>query len=166
MLEGIDEVPWKSLKHCRGKAFDVPKILRDLASSDPEVAMEAACDGLWDRLCHQGTLYEASRYAIPYLLELLRDGHLDGKATRRDALAYLATCTRAAQGQPPDLDMRDRLIKGREVYHRFSKDADPKVKWNAAQLANWCEVPLGQFVWPPERQSTDNTRDPPTIPRE
>src|SRR5882672_4558990 len=99
MLEGLDQVPWKRLQHCRGAATDVPQILRDLASDDKEVAEEAVLDGLWDKLCHQGTLYEASPYAIPFLLELLRDGHLNGKPNRRDVFEYLQRCAGTSDGR-------------------------------------------------------------------
>jgi hypothetical protein len=162
MLEGIDDVPWGRLKHAHGRASDIPKYLRDLASEDEDIAYAAASFGLWDCLCHLGTLYEASRYIIPFLLELLREGHLDGKYNRCDALLYLAKCAGSANpqagtnlipkwlhgvmpGESGDLDMRDRLVKGTDVYRLFKNDPDPRVRWQATQLSNWCDAPLGSY---------------------
>src|SRR5207237_10305385 len=37
MLEGLDAVEWASLTHAYGEAADVPGLIRELLSSDPEV---------------------------------------------------------------------------------------------------------------------------------
>ncbi|MFI9642709.1 hypothetical protein ACIG87_22055 [Micromonospora sp. NPDC051925] len=72
MLNGIDEIDWSRLSHAYGPADDVPAQLRALASADPAVRGRALHD-LYGNIFHQGTRYEATAYAVPFLLELLAD---------------------------------------------------------------------------------------------
>ncbi|SCF46181.1 hypothetical protein GA0070216_11982 [Micromonospora matsumotoense] len=72
MLNGIDEIDWSRLSHAYGPADDVPAQLRALASADPAVRDRARHD-LYGNIFHQGTRYEATAYAVPFLLELLAD---------------------------------------------------------------------------------------------
>jgi hypothetical protein len=79
MLEQIDKINWKKLKHAYGSAADVPKLIRDLA--DPgERVRDGALYSLYGNIFHQGTRYEATPHAIPFLFELIehesvRDKH-------------------------------------------------------------------------------------------
>ncbi|KXK60814.1 hypothetical protein AWW66_16945 [Micromonospora rosaria] len=70
MLDGLDTVDWPRLGHAYGSAGDVPDQIRALRSPDPEVR-ERALGALYSNIFHQGTRYEASAYAVPFLLELL-----------------------------------------------------------------------------------------------
>ena len=72
MLEGLDHVDWANLYHAYGPATDVPGLIRALASPNPE-ARERARDRLYLNIWHQGTRWQASAYAVPFLLELLGD---------------------------------------------------------------------------------------------
>lgn len=72
MLEGLDRVPWESLTHAYGPAADVPNMLRALASADAE-EREDALWALYGNIWHQGTVYEATAHAVPFLYELVRD---------------------------------------------------------------------------------------------
>lgn len=70
MLNELDQVDWARLTHAYGAADDVPDQIRDLVSPDAERRQEA----LWElhgNIYHQGTIYEATAYAIPFLLEVL-----------------------------------------------------------------------------------------------
>ena len=86
MLEGLDQVPWASLTHAYGSASDVPGLLRDLAWGGPE-QREEALDDLCQSIWHQGTVYEASAYAVPFLLELVQSPSV---GERDQILALLA----------------------------------------------------------------------------
>jgi hypothetical protein len=70
MLEGLDSIDWSKLTHAYGEASDVPGLLRQLASEDASERKEAIYElhgGIW----HQGTIYEATAHAVPFLIELL-----------------------------------------------------------------------------------------------
>ncbi|MEU2504811.1 PBS lyase [Streptomyces sp. NPDC007863] len=72
MLTGIEEVDWASLGHAYGPADDVPELLRGLASPDP-AEREAALDGMYGAVHHQGDVYDSTLACIPFLLELVAD---------------------------------------------------------------------------------------------
>ena len=89
-LAGIDQIDWHSPKHAYGSAEDVPRLVRMLASDDAEVrqdALDSLCGNIW----HQGTVYQASAYAAPFLLRLLDDQHTPDRHHILDLLYTLAT---------------------------------------------------------------------------
>lgn len=69
-LKQLDSIPWQDFEHAYGPATDVPDLLRALAGSDPEEADEALTE-LHGNIWHQGTVYEASAKAVPFLVALL-----------------------------------------------------------------------------------------------
>lgn len=72
MFAGIDEVDWASMEHAYGPADDVPALLRGLASADPS-EREAALDGMYGAVHHQGDVYACTLACIPFLFELVVD---------------------------------------------------------------------------------------------
>ncbi|MFK0149747.1 HEAT repeat domain-containing protein [Streptomyces griseus] len=72
MFSGIDEVDWASMEHAYGPADDVPELLRGLASQDP-AEREAALDGMYGAVHHQGDVYACTLACIPFLFELAVD---------------------------------------------------------------------------------------------
>src|SRR5262249_44711336 len=66
----LAQVPWTKLKHAYGSATDTPQHLLALLSSVP-AEREKALDALWASICHQGSIYEASCAAIPFLIRIL-----------------------------------------------------------------------------------------------
>src|SRR5215471_2299857 len=78
LLEKLDDVKWVELTHAYGPAGDVPGLIRDLSSHDPrdrQQAMHALYGNIW----HQGTVYQASAHAVPFLAELLRSDDVPDK---------------------------------------------------------------------------------------
>lgn len=77
MLEGLDAVPWATLTHAYGSAADVPQLIRELAAPSRDLKHEvasnedSALDALFSNIYHQGTVYEATSYAVPFLIELV-----------------------------------------------------------------------------------------------
>jgi hypothetical protein len=69
MLDGIDDIEWKRLKHAFGAATDVPAVLRALAAG-PDAERRAALVKIASGLVHQGTVYSATIAAMPFLAEL------------------------------------------------------------------------------------------------
>lgn len=70
MLEGLDRIDWKLLNHAYGPADDVPDLIRALVWPD-EPTWHPAIEDLGYTIYHQGTVYEATAYAVPFLIELL-----------------------------------------------------------------------------------------------
>ncbi|GAA2615258.1 hypothetical protein GCM10010399_52760 [Dactylosporangium fulvum] len=71
-LAGVGGVPWGELYGCRGPASRMPELLRALR--DPHrPARDQACSELFDQLYHQGTRWQVSAPAVPFLVALVDD---------------------------------------------------------------------------------------------
>ncbi|MFI9625943.1 HEAT repeat domain-containing protein [Streptomyces sp. NPDC052042] len=82
----LDALDWANLTHAYGRATDVPEQIRALRSADRAVR-ESALGELHANIFHQGTRYQASAAAVPFLLELVADP----SAPMRPALLGLLT---------------------------------------------------------------------------
>ncbi len=86
----LETVDWAALEHAYGNASDVPEMLRELRSEDPD-ARKRARGGLHASLDHQGVQRgEATLRAIPFLVELLRDPATPERGALARLLAELA----------------------------------------------------------------------------
>lgn len=161
-LPGLDAIPWHQLTHAYGTATDVPVDLRRVASSDPARRQEA----LWQlsgSIYHQGTLYPATAYAIPFLLRLASEPSLPERAEVVDLLRviaessvcdpegirrawawrketfgdlYSSPCEELAELEIQSYRAsRDALLAESESLHRLREDADPVVAETARRIA-------------------------------
>lgn len=97
-LETLESVPWDDLHHAYGPAGDVPETLRALVGNDAEERSQALNE-LCGNIFHQGTRYEATPYAIPFLVKFASDPDVPGRA---DILTLLANL---ALGYPDDVHL-------------------------------------------------------------
>jgi HEAT repeat protein len=123
VLEGLDEVAWGRLQHAYGPARDVPDQLRALRSPDPG-QRERALWSLYGNIFHQGTRYEATAHAVPFLLELLAD---PATPDRHDVLGLL---TSIAIGY-------DAVRAGVRLFATVATDADPALRTAAGYAMAW-----------------------------
>jgi len=72
VLDGVDDIPWPDLRHAYGAAGDVPALLRALVLESGEAG--EAFDTLWGSICHQGSVYSATPYAVPFLARIAAAG--------------------------------------------------------------------------------------------
>jgi hypothetical protein len=70
VINDLDAVEWAQLLHAYGSAADVPGQLRDLAAADDDGVREMLGEVFASNLVHQGTRFEATAYAVPFLAEL------------------------------------------------------------------------------------------------
>ena len=89
MLEGLGRVDWAALEHAYGSAEDVPWLLRQLRSADPKVREETLHE-LFFTIIHQGTRYQATAPAVPFLVELATAPDTHDRAWLVNLLAYAA----------------------------------------------------------------------------
>jgi hypothetical protein len=73
MLEKLDKIDWSKLHHAYGPATDVPGQLRALALGDEQQRKRALYE-LHGNIWHQHTVYEATSFAVPFLVELVQNG--------------------------------------------------------------------------------------------
>lgn len=72
MLDGLQSINWALLKHAYGAATDVPTLIRRLQGGNAEEREDARWH-LYGNIFHQGTRYQATPHAVPFLVELLAD---------------------------------------------------------------------------------------------
>lgn len=82
-------IDWASLEHAYGEASSVPRILEALGSTDLG-ARDAGFYDLYGSLCHQGSVYSATRAAIPALVLLARSPTYPERARLFKALGDIA----------------------------------------------------------------------------
>ena len=70
MLEDLDKINWAELSHARGSAINIPDLIRQLPSSDEKIGFRAYWEFTED-IFPDGTIYEASSYTVPFLIELI-----------------------------------------------------------------------------------------------
>lgn len=90
MSDMLDDIDWSSLTHAYGSAEDVPELIRALGSPEEQARADARYE-LYGNIYHQGTRYEATAYAVPYLLQLATDAKTPDRADLIRLLASLAT---------------------------------------------------------------------------
>lgn len=156
MLSDLDTVDWAHLEHAYGSAEDVPDQLRALASPDAD-ARQQAIHALYGNIWHQGTVYQATAYAVPFLLELLRTPAAQDKDAILTLLQHLATgssyldvhqdfATESERKGTPEFQAqmrqeldwvraaRDAVARGLGLYGGLLLDPTPAVRMTAAYL--------------------------------
>jgi hypothetical protein len=94
MLDDLDSIPWRQLTHAYGSAEDVPGLLRALRTAPPNQGGEGSplwC--LFGNIWHQGTIYEATAYAVPFLIEIAQDSQTQDRVGVLQLLAAIANGT-------------------------------------------------------------------------
>ncbi|PSL51892.1 hypothetical protein B0I31_11788 [Saccharothrix carnea] len=87
LFAGLDDVDWSALTHAYGPAVEVPELVRGLVADDPAVR-ESALDGMYGAVHHQGSVFDSTVAAIPFLLEVAGRPGLPGRA---GVVGYLAS---------------------------------------------------------------------------
>jgi hypothetical protein len=186
MLEDLEQIDWHALEHAYGEADDVPTLLRDLASQDEEVC-GIALGKLSISIYHQGTVYSASAYAAPFLIELLEN---EATQDKEGILLLLASLVSGDAYQRhhlwmyPEARKRDPAFQrelaeqvvwvdrtheavhqGLSTYLKLLSHPDPKIRMSAAYtLAQFKEdassivAYLGSFVEKEEDQRAKASR--------
>ncbi len=90
MLEELDSIEWSALRHAYGAADDVPDLLRAVLSSDKAVRDNAMYE-LYGNIWHQGTIYEATAYAVPFLIKMLTSPVTPDRASIAGLLASITS---------------------------------------------------------------------------
>lgn len=96
LLDGLHTVDWPRLEHAYGRAVDTPIHLRVLLADDDRLRADAA-QLLGDSLLYEGSSYSATAPAMRFVLRLVEDVRVPGRA---NLIELLAAGHRAAAGEP------------------------------------------------------------------
>jgi HEAT repeat protein len=143
VLDGLDDVDWARLDSAYGKADRVPELLRTIAAGAPadgegeagegeagaaDDPVDEALDEFINEVFHQGTVWECTEPAIPFVVELA----LVPTVTHRASLVYLLA--RLAYDGVDAVDPHaPRLMS-------LLDDPDDNVRETAAYLIGWLDV--------------------------
>src|SRR5579859_2852875 len=89
MLEGLDKVNWRALRHVYGSAEDIPDLLRTIVEARDEDVQNKACDDLVNSINHQGTLSNATAATVPFLIQMLSNTTFTKRTWILDTFIYL-----------------------------------------------------------------------------
>jgi|GEM_PF-3266498 len=178
MLENLDTIEWGNLQHAYGDASDVPDLIRALAS-DNEDERKNAYWKLHGNIVHQGSVYEAAAYAVPFFIELLKHDNISDKGSLLGLLSTLAQGGSWHESHQyvdwlfknerdtPEFQEKvsvevsyvkatyEAVIKDYELYLTFLSHEDSQVRYEAVELLSNC----GRFtdvIEPHLRQSILN----------
>ncbi len=114
-LEGLRTINWSFRRHAYGSTGETPTHIRGLASSDAAVRSEAY-RFFHAAILHQGFVYEATPYTIPFLLELLADPTTPEREEMVDLLCVMAQSVTWGR-KDPDLIRRKDAHEHRVFAH-------------------------------------------------
>jgi hypothetical protein len=127
VLERLDSVPWGDLRHAYGSAADVPGQLRALTSPNDSTREEALSE-LFGNIWHQGTVYEATAVAVPFLVELATEPSVSGRA---DLLGLIGSIAESEDGPRT---AHEEVLQRRSVLAELLADRQPLVRAAAAYV--------------------------------
>ena len=146
--------PWDQLYHAFGPATDLPELL-DALSPDPS---DPLWGELWGRVCHQGSIYPASRYVLPFLLNLAAGWSEPGR--------IMPLVLASAIAASPEFDARGfedsiehlRILAGQSLRAKDINRADRVYLMSAALTLD------GDRVWGPALEGFNSEEFPGTCP--
>lgn len=144
MLEGLENVNWfkhKGAYHLKDK---VPGLIRNLTSTDNKVR-KRACEDIGQEMNHQGSIYDATPYIVPFLIELLTYDHVPDKEELLYSLwVVLESCESAFRYSPQMSDKNtqnciltyNNLSEGFPVFASLLQNPDLNIRLPALLLAS------------------------------
>ncbi|MFF3889709.1 HEAT repeat domain-containing protein [Streptomyces sp. NPDC001914] len=130
----LDRVAWAEVEHAYGPADDVPGLLRALIGDDEENAAEAEQE-LWSGLVHQGSVYEATVVAVPFMARLAAAG-----VRRKELLGLLGAVAESTdeRGLVRPGAARAAVVAQVPLLVPLLSDDDPEVRHWAAWVVGQC----------------------------
>jgi hypothetical protein len=134
-LDELGQVPWKDLKHAYTGVMaplvasqpvpgdDVAAILRSLWDPDPELREEGYLGGVISTLWHQGTIYEATAFAIPFLAAFAADSSLPSRGRVLTALVLIARSAVWGRAEPVAASTLEALRASRQFLEQLAADS-------------------------------------------
>lgn len=131
MLSGLSSVNWAKLTHAYGVATDVPDLIRALGSKrsrDRHEALDALAGNIW----HQGSIYQATAFAVPFLVELLAEPAVEGKDGILELLAYIAVSGSTTDKNPNSTSDGCHLLDNQEGHEKREAKPAQELDWGQA----------------------------------
>jgi len=158
-LAGVDDIDWHKLQHAYGSADDVSDQLHRLADGD-----DSSIEDLFGNIYHQGSLFEATAYTVPFLWRLLAAqgeiGH-SGIAALLSAIAEASGSQRSGWAEKS----REEVWKGAGVALKLLSSSDERARRGAASIlacfteyADQLTIPLRGVLRRPDCSQCERAR--------
>ncbi|MFI8240467.1 hypothetical protein ACIF83_24830 [Streptomyces sp. NPDC085866] len=156
VLADLDRVAWPELGHAYGTADDVPGLLRAVTRADEEAAAEAE-EELWSSIVHQGTVYEATVAAVPFLARFAAAG-----VRRANLLGMLGAVAESADEHGLDQPgaARAAVVAQLPLLLPLLSDSGAEVRQCTAWAVAQCGSAAGSAGWAALRQRWEVEADP------
>lgn len=158
-LAGLNDIDWHSLQHAYGAADDVPDQLLSLAAGD-----DSAIEELFGSIYHQGSVNEATAYAIPFLWHLLAqrgEGGHPGIAGLVSSIAEASSIHHSVWSEK----CREEVWKGNSIALHLLSTANETARRGAVSIlacfpeyAGQLEAPLRGALHRPDCSKYESTR--------
>jgi hypothetical protein len=125
VLGGLTDIPWGDLTHAYGPAEDVPVLLRAIAHGDDKAASDGV-HALFGNIWHQGTVYRATPYAVPFLARMAVAG------IKTSELLQLLGCIAESEDDATGGDSRAAVAVEAGTLAFLLRDPAPDVRVPAA----------------------------------
>ena len=150
-VEDLDKIRWHGYFHAYGFASELPKDIRHLASSDPEVRDQALWE-LFGSKYHQETIYPATA-VIPFLLRLASDRRTPDAVKIWELLDAIAESSTL----DPDKIRETWACRRKNFGENYERPCHEMAENEVATIANILAPPflrtLQRFVRPPTSPS-------------
>lgn len=143
MKEELDKIEWSKLTHAYGSAEDVPSLLLDLLSDEQRVRDEAIQE-LFKNIYHQGTIYKATEYAIPFLINILANRH--SADIEESVLGLLASIAAGNCRGVSKTTIIARLTSGKTVFQKYLNSNTIELKVFAIQILSKLRVDKSYLI--------------------
>jgi len=117
-VDDLDRIPWQHLTHAYGSAEDVPGLLRALRKAPPDLqGEESPLWQLFGNIWHQGTVYPATAFAVPFLIDIAADPNT---TDRSGVLALLAEIAKGSSYR----DAHGNLLKEKDFQEKLGRELE------------------------------------------
>jgi hypothetical protein len=99
----LESSRWAAIQHAYGPAGDTPALVRELLFQPNRPLNDRVWNELWSSLCHQGTTYEASFAAMPYLAMIAERARPESSLGAIHLMVAIAVSTDRQGTAPSDL---------------------------------------------------------------
>lgn len=179
-LDQLDEIAWNELGHAYGTAEDVPELLRKLEKEPSGLEHEeSALWHLYGNIWHQGTVYEATSYVVPFLLTLAADpnvpkragivgllgaiangnSYLDVHEEFMDDIGMVVDAEEHKEQKAKELEWvanaKSAVAEGLDLFLELSREEDPDVSFCATEVLSR----LGEFGEAPKNRILEMLND-------
>jgi hypothetical protein len=165
----LDSPRWSELSHAYGQASNIPDLLHQVEKhlADDWFDAESSKPGkiLWDSLCHQGDIYNATYAAVPHIINAMQKSPAKAHWTIYCMLASIEIARAKSRGPeiPTDLEA-DYLASLKEIPTLVASSADDWDQWFcgsalAAIAASKGFIPLAEVMFELDDEKIENLLD-------